>query len=194
MPLLSLSPLVPRGPCLRPVRPGRSLSASGRGGSLGPVRDRIGDRYRRGRSGAYGRELLVITGLPSGDRGEAPYVKETPQPLVAGRSCAASTAWWYWRRNSSRSRSERSLRITSGSAGLPSAVWSRDSAYARRSRSACQPHGPGRWHFRINLLREFRKITQVSREVRHTFASVLSSNGQNCAQCRVTSMAIQDNQ
>ena len=85
MPLLSLSPLVPRGPCLRPVRPGRSLSASGRGGSLGPVRDRIGDRYRRGRSGAYGREVLVVTGLPSGDRGEAPHVKETPQPLVAGR-------------------------------------------------------------------------------------------------------------
>jgi len=143
MPLLSLSPLVPRGPCLRPVRPGRSLSASGRGGSLGPVRDRIGDRYRRGRSGAYGREVLVVTGLPSGDRGEAPHVKETPQPLIAGRVVRGIDRLVVL--------AEELLALSFGKAfedhqriggGLPSAVRPRDSAYARSTSSACPPHRP----------------------------------------------------
>lgn len=69
----------------RSVRPGRSPSVPGRGGSFRPVRDRIGDWYCRGRSRACGRELLVVTGLPGGDRGEAPHVKKPPQPLVTGR-------------------------------------------------------------------------------------------------------------
>jgi hypothetical protein len=69
----------------RSVRPGRSPPVPGRGGSSGSVRDRIGDRYCRGRSGACGRELLVVTGLPGDDRGEAPHVKKPSQPLVAGR-------------------------------------------------------------------------------------------------------------
>ena len=45
-------------------------SVPGRGDSFRPVRDRIRDWYCRGRFRACGRELLVVTGLPSGDRGE----------------------------------------------------------------------------------------------------------------------------
>ena len=68
----------------RSVRPGRSPSVPGRGDSLRPVWDRIGDRYCRGRSGACVREFRVVTGLPGGHHGEAPHVKEAPQPVVAG--------------------------------------------------------------------------------------------------------------
>ena len=68
----------------RSVRPGRSPPAPGRGNSFGPVRDGVGDGYCRGRSRACGRELLVVARLASGDRGQAPHVKEAPQVLVTG--------------------------------------------------------------------------------------------------------------
>jgi len=68
----------------RSVRPGRSPPVPGRGDSFGPVRDRLGDRRRRGRSRAGSREFLVVAGLGSGDRGQAPDVEKAPQMLVSG--------------------------------------------------------------------------------------------------------------
>jgi len=44
------------------VWPDRSPLTPGRGNSFGPVRDGVGDRYRRGRPRACGRELLVVAG------------------------------------------------------------------------------------------------------------------------------------
>jgi len=63
---------------------GRSPAVPGRGGSFGPVRDRVGDRHCRGRSRTDGCELLVIARLPGGDRGQAPHVEKAPQLLVTG--------------------------------------------------------------------------------------------------------------
>jgi len=66
------------------VRPGRSLPVPGRGGSFRPVRDRVDDRHGGGRSRVGGGEFFVVARLPGGDGGQAPYVQEAPQQLVAG--------------------------------------------------------------------------------------------------------------
>src|SRR6202050_4837871 len=67
------------------ARPGMSPPVPGCGDSFGPVRDRIGDRYCRGRSCACGREFLVVAGLAGGDRGQAPNVEQAPQLTVTRR-------------------------------------------------------------------------------------------------------------
>ena len=84
-PMGTVTALAPDPALGRSVQPGRSLPASDRGDTLCPIRNRIGDRHRRSRSGAYSRELLVVTGLPGGDCGKAPYVEEPPRPLVTHR-------------------------------------------------------------------------------------------------------------
>lgn len=63
----------------RSVRPGRSPPVPGRGDPFGPVRDGVGDRYRRRLPGAHGLKFLVVARLPSGDGGQAPDVEKAAQ-------------------------------------------------------------------------------------------------------------------
>jgi hypothetical protein len=123
----------------RSLRPGRSPPALGRGHSFGPVRDGVGDRYRRGRSRACGRELLIVARLACSDRGQAPHVKEAPQVVVTG---------WVMRSiyrlvvlaKELRARVRGGLSgLPADRRGLPSAVRSRDSAYAHLPSSARPP-------------------------------------------------------
>src|SRR4051794_30935482 len=69
----------------RSVRPGRSPPVLGCGDLFSPVRDHLDDRHCRGRSGACGRELLVVSRLPCSDCSETPYVEKPLQQLIIGR-------------------------------------------------------------------------------------------------------------